>query len=194
MNVLFFTPSLYVRMILRAHPDEYDIDEIDDASLQEAEIVLGATGSQDIAIQQSGGDDDRNDPAQSECEPGEQGHEHNDNTQEAECRWLPHPDRQGALAYQTVIVDVAYVVDKEHTHRDESADGSGVDGLHLTEVEGLSRGFVLQPDGSPGGDDAIVEEHEDVGYAQIGIARSVTIPSARARLKPTLPCLSVPRR
>ena len=41
MNVLFFTPSLYVRMILRAHPDEYDIDEIDDASLQEAEIVLG---------------------------------------------------------------------------------------------------------------------------------------------------------
>ena len=64
-------------MILRAHPDEYDIDEIDDASLQEAEIVLEATGSQDIAIQQSGGDDDRN-AAQSECEPGEQGHEHND--------------------------------------------------------------------------------------------------------------------
>ncbi len=167
MNVIFFTPSLYVRMILRAHPDEYDIDEIDDASLQEAEIVLGATGSQDIAIQQSGGDDDRN-AAQSECEPGEQGHEHNDDTQEAECRWLPHPDRQGALAYQTVIVDVAYVVDKEHTHRDESADGSGVDGLHLTGVEGLSRGLVLQPDGSPGGDDAIVEKHEDVGYAQIG--------------------------
>ena len=78
MNVLFFTPSLYVRMILRAHPDEYDIDEIDDASLQEAEIVLGATGSQDIAIQQSGGDDDGYGPAQSECEPSEQGHEHND--------------------------------------------------------------------------------------------------------------------
>ena len=103
-------------MISDAQPDEHDIDEVDDASQEEAEIVLGTLGSQHVAIQESGGDYDCDGPAQTECEPGEQGHECHYDAQDAKCCRLVKPDGNDAFAHQTVIVYITDVIDEEHTH------------------------------------------------------------------------------